>query len=280
MDWKDVEYRIQAFKEVYFDISIPYDNLYHANVKLIRLLAWLSLAILFLAVFNYINLAIAQSTGRLHELGVKQVFGADRPWLIRQFINEAFIQVVLSLFLGFTLALLLKPILSGILGKEIQLLLVLRDPVSLLLILSGLILIAIISGLYPAIAIIRLKPIQMLLKQATGIRSTIDIRQLLTIVQFTAMVALIISLITLVKQVRYVQDKEMGYDTELLVRIPVHYQIKDRVPALLEEFSRLAVVKDICASHGTPGAIWSSSSDDKLHASQITSSYRLWRLLA
>lgn len=274
MDWKEVEYSLQPFREVYFDISIRYDNLFHANVKLIHLLAWLSLAILFLAVFNYINLAIAQSTGRLHELGVKQVFGADRQGLIRQFINEAFFQVFLALFLAFAIALLIKPILSEILGKEIQLLLILQDPVSILFILAGLFLIAIISGLYPALAIIRMQPKQMLLNRASVKKSSIDIRQLLTIVQFTAMVALIISLITLTKQVAYVQDKEMGYNTELLVRIPVHYKIKDQVPALLEEISRLAAVKNVCASHGTPGAIWSSSSDDELNASQVASSYR------
>jgi len=69
MEWLEGEYLLQPFKEVYFDTSIPYDNLSHANVKLIRLLSWLALIILFLAVFNYINLTIAQSTGRLHELG-------------------------------------------------------------------------------------------------------------------------------------------------------------------------------------------------------------------
>ncbi len=274
IDWNDTEYRLQPFKEVYFDTSSSYDNLSHANVKLIKLLGWLTLVILFLAVFNYINLAIAQSTGRLHELGVKQVFGAERHFLIRQFINEAFLQVVLALLLGFVLALILRPLLSGILGKEIQLLMVLKDPITIGLMLAGLLFIAIISGFYPALAILRLQPRQMLLKQAFSAKRTFDIRRILTVIQFTAMVALIISLITLVKQVRYVHDKDLGYSTELLVRVPVHYRIQNNVPVLMEEVSKLAVVKNICASHGTPGAIWSSSSDDSLATSQIASDYR------
>jgi putative ABC transport system permease protein len=265
---------MQPFKEVYFDISTPYDNLSHANVKLIRLLGWLALVILFLAVFNYINLAIAQSTGRLHELGVKQVFGADRSFLIRQFINEAFIQVFIALILGFFIAILLNPLISSILDKEIRIMMIMEDPLTLLLVLGGLLLIAMGSGFYPALAILRLQPKQLLLNQVLTIRRSFDIRRLLTIVQFTAMVALIISLITLVKQVRYVQDKDMGYDTELLVRIPVHYRIRDRVPALLEEISKMAVVKNVCASHGTPGAIWNYSSDDNISVSHISSNYR------
>lgn len=274
MDWKDVEYRLQPFKEVYFDTSCSWDNLSHANVKLINLLGWLTMVILILAVFNYINLAIAQSTGRLHELGVKQVFGADRSFLIRQFITEAFLQVALALLLGLVLALFLRPLLSEIMGKEIQLLMVLKDPMSIALIIAGLLLIAIISGFYPALAILRLQPRQMLLKQAVSKRRIFDIKRVLTVLQFTAMVALIISLITLVKQVRYVHDKDLGYSTELLVRVPVHYRIKDNVPVLMEEISKLAVVKDLCASHGTPGAIWGSSSDDNLATSQVASDYR------
>jgi putative ABC transport system permease protein len=274
MDWNDIEYRLQPFKEVYFDTTAAYDNLSHANVKLIRLLGWLTLVILFLAVFNYINLAIAQSTRRLHELGVKQVFGADRHFLIRQFVHEAFLQVALALLLGFVLALFFRPLLSEILGKEIQLLVVLKDPISIVLILAGLLFIAILSGFYPALAILRLQPRQMLLKQGVSSRKVFDIRRVLTVIQFTAMVTLIISLITLVKQVRYVHDKDLGYSTELLVRVPVHYRIQNNVPVLMEEISKLAMVKNICASHGTPGAIWSSSSDDNLATSQITSDYR------
>jgi len=274
MDWVEVDYLLQPFKEVYFDINSPYDNLSHANVKLIRLLSWLALVILILAVFNYINLAIAQSTSRLHELGVKQVFGAGRSFLIRQFINEAFLQVLLALLLGFLIAILIKPVLSGILGKEISLALILKDPLSLAQLLTGLLLTAAISGIYPALAILRLQPSQMLLNKVRSIKKLFDIRSILTVVQFTAMVALIISLITLVKQIRYVQDKDLGYSTELLVRIPVHYLIQNNVPSLMEEISKLAVVKDICASHGTPGTVWSSSSNDDLATSHISSDYR------
>lgn len=274
MDWMDINYRLQPFTEVYFDISTPYDNLAHANVKLIRLLSWLTLVILFLAVFNYINLTIAQSTGRLHELGVKQVFGANRQYLIRQFINEAFIQVFIAFLLGLLLAILLKPLVGGILGKEIGLGMILIDPFTLLLVFAGLLVISLVSGFYPALAILKLNPKELVLNQVFIIRRSFDIRKLLTFVQFTAMVTLIIALITLVRQVRYVQDKDLGYDTELLVRFPVHYQIQDRVPALREEISRLAVVKSICASHGTPGAIWSYSNDDEISASQLSSDHR------
>jgi putative ABC transport system permease protein len=275
LDWYEGrEYFLQSFKEVYFDISTEWDGLSHANVKLLNLLGWLSLIILVLAVFNYINLTIAQSTGRLHELGVKQVFGADRPWLIRQFIREAFFQVVLALLLAFVLAIFLKPLLGSILGKEIDLLMILKDPLAILLMLAGLPLVAVVSGIYPALAILRLQPREMLLKQTGPDRRNFDIRRLLTIVQFTVLVALVISVITLVKQLRYVQEKDLGFSTEQLVRLMVHPRIEDKVPAMMEEISSLAAVKSCCASMGTPGAIWSESISDLTGASQISADYR------
>ncbi len=265
---------LQPFKDAYFDISTTWDGLAHANVKLLNLLGWLSLIILILAVFNYINLTIAQSTGRLHELGVKQVFGADRPWLIRQFIREAIFQVALALILAFVLAIFLKPVLGGILGKEIDLLLILKDPLAILLVLAGLPLVAAVSGIYPALAILRLQPREMLLKQTGLGRKSFDVRRVLTILQFTVLVAMIISVITLVKQLKYVQDKDLGYSTELLVRMEVHYQIEEKVPAMMEDIGSLAVVKNCCASAGIPGEIWSSASDDKLATSRISTDYR------
>ena len=275
LDWYEGrEYTLHPFKDAYFDISIQWDGLLHANVKLLSLLGWLSLIILILAVFNYINLTIAQSTGRLHELGIKQVFGADRPWLIRQFIREAFFQVLLALILAFVLAIFLKPVLGGILGKEIEIWMILKDPLTLLLVLACLPLVAAVSGIYPALAILRLQPREMLLKQAGLGRKRYDIRRLLTILQFTVLVALIISALTLVKQLRYVQNKDLGYSTELLVRLMVHYHIEDKVPAMMEDISSLAVVKNCCASMGTPGAIWSTSSNDGLATSMISADYR------
>jgi len=275
LDWYEGrEYYLQPFKDAYFDISIQWDDLKHANVKLLSLLGWLSLIILVLAVFNYINLTIAQSTSRLHELGVKQVFGADRPWLIRQFIREAFFQVALALVLAFVLAVFLKPVLEGILGKEIDLILLLKDPLAIILVLAGLPLVAAVSGIYPALAILRLQPREILLKQTGLGRKGFDIRRLLTILQFTVLVALILSVITLVKQLRYVHDKDLGYSTELLVRLMVHYHIEDKVPAMMEDISSLAVVKNCCASVGTPGAIWSSSSNNGLTTSMISADYR------
>jgi putative ABC transport system permease protein len=275
LDWYEGrEYYLAPFKDAYFDIDTQWDGLSHANVKLLNLIGWLSLIILILAVFNYINLTIAQSTGRLHELGVKQVFGADRPLLIRQFIREAFFQVVLALVLAFVLAIFLKPLLSGILGKEIDLGMFLKDPPAVLLVLAGLPLVAFVSGIYPALAILRLQPREMLLKQAGLGRGSFDIRRVLTILQFTVLVALIISVITLVKQLRYVQNKDLGYSTELLVRLSVHPRIQDKVPAMMEEISSLAVVKSCCASMGTPGAIWSNSVNDEVAASHISADYR------
>jgi len=275
LDWYEGrEYFLAPFEDAYFDISIPWDGLLHANVKLLNLLAWLGLIILILAVFNYINLTIAQSTGRLRELGIKQVFGADRPWLIRQFIREAFFQVLLALVLAFVIAIFLKPVLGGILGKEIDTWMILKDPLALILILASLPLVAAVSGIYPALAILRLQPREMLFRQAGMVRKAFDIRRFLTILQFTVLVGLIISALTLVKQIRYVQNKDLGYSTELLVRLMVHYHIEDKVPAMMEDISSLAMVKSCCASMGTPGAIWSTSSNEGLATSMISADYR------
>jgi putative ABC transport system permease protein len=165
-------------------------------------------------------------------------------------------------------------LLGNILGKDIDLGMIGKDPLTILLVLAGMPLIAIVSGIYPALVILRLQPREMLFRQVGLARRSFDIRRILTILQFTVLVALMISVLTLARQLRYVQDKDLGYSTELLVRAMVHYRIQDKVPAMMEEISSLAAVKSCCASMGTPGAIWVTSSDDNVRTSQLYADYR------
>ncbi len=272
MDWVDVDYQLQKFSDIYFDTTIIHDDLQHANVKLIKLLSWLTFVLLVLAVFNYVNLSIAQSTNRLHEIGVKQVFGAGRRVLIFQFVSEAFLQVLLSFVIACALAFTIRPVLTEILGKEIQLSYIITTPVAIITLVTGLLAIAIFSGIYPALVTLRVQPQMLLLKQTSNIHESFDTKRILIVIQFAATIGLIISLLTISKQVNYVKNKDLGYNTELLVQIPVHYRIKKSVPLMLEEISDIAQVKSICASHGIPGSIWNYSSNNEFpDVSVITS---------
>ncbi len=274
MDWIEIDYYLEKFTDVYFNPDVVYDDLNHANLKLIKLLTALSLVILLLSVFNYVNLSIAESMKRLHEYGVRQVFGANRLQLVWQFFIEAFLKIFLSLVVAFFLAIPVKRLLIEILGKEIDMSAIFGSFPAIVLMLISLFILSSFSAVYISFIILKVQPRLLLIKQTSQLRDSFFTRQVMIVLQFVATILLIISLITIRKQVNYVRNKDLGYNTELLVRIPVHFKLKSKLQVILDEIRQVSQVKSACFSHGTPGAIYSYSNTDELEdVSQIASDY-------
>jgi putative ABC transport system permease protein len=294
-DWKDVSSKISdvipktrhtdengissllPFRNVYFDTTL-HDDLEHANLKLIRLLVWLTIILLFLAVFNYVNLSIAQSLTRLREFGMKKVLGLGKLSLIRHFMAEAFITVLISFVIAIYLGIFIKPVFEGMFDKAIRIHDLVSSPV---IILSGILILIVISvlpALYPASIALRARAGDLISKRMTGKSGGYNFRKILNVVQFAASIAIIISLLVINRQVDYVKTKDFGFNTQQLVRIPLHWQAGDKVEVIINMMNSLPGVVDACYSHGTPGAIHNySANEDFGRVAVIASDHRFTR---
>ena len=246
------------FKNVYFDTTL-HDDLEHANIKLIRLLVWLTVILLFLAVFNYVNLSIAQSLTRLREFGMKKVLGLGRLSLTRQFIKEAFITVLISLGIAVYLGIFIKPVFEGMFGKAIYIHDLLSSP---LIILSGimiLIVISVVPALYPARIALQVKAGDLMSRRMSGKTGAYTFRKTLNVIQFAASIAILVSLFVISRQIHFARNKDFGFSTEQLVRIPVHWQAGEKAGILIDAMNSIPGIVSAFHSHGTPGGIWNYS---------------------
>ncbi|WP_347839401.1 FtsX-like permease family protein [uncultured Draconibacterium sp.] len=256
-------YSLNPFKNVYFDTSLAHDDLQHANIKLIRLLAWLTIALLLLSIFNYINLSIGQNTTRLKEFGVKQTLGARNKSVFFQFFGEAFLTTLLATIFAFFIAYFIQPIFVELFGKHFLISSLLISPQNVFLGIMLIGVVSILSAIYPAYLATKVKA-KDLLQKNTGTKSKgIDIRKSLNVIQFAATISILVSLIVITRQIEYVKTKDLGFSTEQLVRIPVHWKAKDKVNILIDEINSVSGVKNSCYSHGTPGGIWNYSQNDE-----------------
>ena len=262
------------YKNVYFDTTLN-DDLEHANIKLIRLLVWLTVILLFLAVFNYVNLSIAQSLTRLREFGMKKVLGLGRLSLTLQFMKEAFITVLISLGISVYLGIFIKPVFENMFDKAIYIHDLLSSPV---IILSGIVILIVISvvpALYPARIALRVKAGDLMSRRMSAKSGGYNFRKTLNVVQFAASIAIIVSLLVISRQVEYVKSKDFGFSTDQLVRIPVHWQAGDKVGVLIDMINTIPGVVDACYSHGTPGGIHNYSAGGEFErVDVITSDHR------
>ena len=257
----DYSYKLLPYKNAYFT-PVAYDGLNHANVKLLDLLSWLALCIFIFAVFNYVNFTLAKVSADLKNIGISQVMGASKSKIFRRFILEAFLQLVVSLVVSVFIIYAIKPLFEVILGQPIPFNSLLSSPRLMLLLGLSVLLVAVLSGSYPAYVALRAKPEILLKNKVAGMRKQHDIRMPLNIIQFAASIVAVIAFMTIQRQIDYVKNQDVGFDTEQLVRINVHYKIKDYVPALIDRIGSLPGVKSICPTHGTPWAIYSYSENE------------------
>jgi putative ABC transport system permease protein len=250
------EYSLLSYKNIYFDTSMNHDDLPHTNIKLLKLLFWLTIILLLMAVFNYVNLSVAQNTGRFKEFGVKQVLGAREGVLFRHFIGEAFYTTFIAAIIALVIAGMIKPLFTELLGKEFKITDLFSSPFLIAGCFISLALIALFSGFYPALVALKTRPKDLLQRRIIKKEMALDIRRSLNVLQFAATIAIIVSLIVITRQIKYVKTTDFGFSTEQLIKIDLHWKAKDKADILKNEFNSIPGVKCSCYSFGNPGNIW------------------------
>jgi ABC-type antimicrobial peptide transport system permease subunit len=174
--------------------------------------------ILLVACINFTNLSTARSTKRAKEVGVRKVMGGKRRSLIGLFLSESMMVAFLSGILALVLAWLFLPVFGTLMGQKLSL-----NPTSGGFWLSGcifVVLTGLIAGSYPAFYLSSFLPVKVL-KGMSKAKQTISPRKILVVTQFTVACILIASTLIIHLQIRHAQDREIGYDKDQLIYIPV-----------------------------------------------------------
>jgi putative ABC transport system permease protein len=170
--------------------------------------------ILLLASFNYINMATAQAGIRTREIAVRKVHGSSGFTLVKQILGEAMIIAVLAVSLAFLVVENFLPVFNRIVNKEI-LFSYQNDWLFALLILGVAIMVGFLSGLYPAFFLASRNVTHLLRGNLfrSG-RKTIGPKRMLVVLQFSISVLLIIITLAFSSQVRYLMNKNLGFEME------------------------------------------------------------------
>lgn len=184
--------------------------------KYVILFSSIAILILTVAIFNYINLITAQYSQRIKGIGIRKVFGSGRKQLILQYLNESLIVSCISVVPAVIFIELLYPVISRYIGKDF---IILYTPEFFVLLVTVTMLVAILSGLYPAFYLSSF-PASTILRGTlkTGKKGT-TFRKSLIVMQFLISVSFIIYMIILNKQLAYIHNKELGFDKEIILNI-------------------------------------------------------------
>jgi putative ABC transport system permease protein len=245
---------LQPLSDIHLNPAIQTQFKQPNDRKYIYIFAIVAIAILIIAVINYMNLSTAQSAGRAHEVGLKKVAGSGKYELVWQFLVESIIFSILSLIIALLIIELLLPYFNNLVHLNLDL--GYFDKWYIIPVLLGLsLIIGVISGIYPAFFLSSFSPVTVLTgKLRGGIRSGI-LRSILVVFQLTISIILIVATIVIFRQIHYMLNKDLGFKREQLMVIEQVHALQDKIPVFKKEIENIPGV--IACSHSTavPGHI-------------------------
>lgn len=250
-----LKYHLEPLKSVHLYSSL---NGYEPNGNITYVYVLLLIAILILAIacFNYTNLAIAQSSSRTGEIGIRKVLGALKGQLFRQFTGESLFVTCIALILAIISSCLLLGFFNSLTGKHFVVGDILQPMVLVAILVAGVV-IGFLAGSYPALVLSGTRLITIL---RSGFRITgghAGLRRTLIVLQFAISLFLIITTVVILQQMNYIRNKDLGLDRDHVVVLPIDWNIHSSYAQVKAAVGSLPGVTSVSGSYNLPvSATW------------------------
>jgi putative ABC transport system permease protein len=245
---------LQPLADIHLYSDVSYDRP-TGNRYYVYGFAAVAVFILLVACINYVNLAIARAAKRTKEIGMRRILGVPRGRLMFRFLGESLLFSIIAMVIGVALveiAIKLTP-LNDLFGKSLTF--GLRDePVLLLWILGLSLFVGLISGLYPATYLSSIPPLSAVGSSQGGGRGGFRLRELLVLIQFTVSVIVIACTLVMAMQMRYVSNKQLGFEKHNRVVINLRgLDLIEKYPVIKNELLQDSRILGISVSDAAPG---------------------------
>ncbi|PYF71390.1 ABC transporter permease [Pedobacter nutrimenti] len=251
----ECDHLLQPLTQMHHDERVGNPAQKTVSLKYIISLGILGLFLLLTACVNFINMSTAQSIARSKEVGLRKVMGGSRIQLIRQFLIETAVTSLVALLLAFVLAELAIPKLSGLLQFAVNFSLLNNSSIwlfSLLLMFA----VCILAGFYPAVVISGFSPMMAIKNKALNMGRGLNIRKTLMIFQFVVTAILIIGTLVVSKQMRYIREKPLGFNTDAIAMVDIPSDSLSAIKYVLlkERLGGIAGIKNLSFCSAAPSS--------------------------
>jgi len=206
------------------------------RIDYVWLFAIIALFVLAIACINFMNLSTAKATRRAKEVGVKKAIGADRSHLIEQYLSESVLLSLFSLLIALGLTYVLLPQFNLLTDKALTLNL---DPQVIATILGITLVTGVIAGSYPALYLSGFEPVEVLKGKLSRSVGEAWLQKGLVVFQFSISVILIVSVLVVYNQIQFIQNKNLGFNKDQVIRIKKEGQLNEKLDAFLTEVKQL-----------------------------------------
>ncbi|MCF8302246.1 MAG: ABC transporter permease [Bacteroidales bacterium] len=260
--YKNAIFELQALTDIHIGSGkVQWEIAEQANLQTIYSFSLIAILILAIACFNFMNLSTACAGARAKEVGMRKVLGANKPMLIRQFIGESALYVLLAVIIALVIIGSLFQPFNILTGKSLGYA-AMMDPGFLGLLAILILLVSLLAGSYPAFILSRFRPVTVLKgnrmvhnhdqHQKSGFQ--FRFRQVLVTLQFAISILLIIATLFVTRQMDYIRKKDLGFSKDQIVTVknPYNEKMEERYDRFREAMLSNPNVLAFTASHNIP----------------------------
>jgi putative ABC transport system permease protein len=231
-------------------------------------------AILLIACFNFINLAIALNFRRYREAGIKKVAGSDKSTIVIQYLGETFIITLISLLSAIILVRVLLAGFNIMFNYDIHLRLLDFNMIAYFIAIT--LFTGLISGLFPALYLASANPIDALKGKIITVHSYSFFRQSLIVFQFAMPIVLIICMMIIKTQDSYMRNFDAGVDKDKVIVLDNSINIKSHAESVKAELLAIPGIEAVSFTNCIPTRGTRVSSEVNWEGKDATEKLHFW----
>lgn len=242
-------FKLQPIASIHLQSHIRWELEANGNITYVYLMAAAALLILIIGAVNFVNLNMAQASERAKEIGLRKSMGAFRQQLVFQFLGESTIITFVAMIFSVILIEIFLPLFYSVTGRALAL-----GPGSFALVIISLgLIVALITGAYPALFLSAAQPALILKDKLIQTRG-FGMRRAFIVFQFVTSMGLISASVIISQQLNFLRSKDLGFKPEEVVVIPIKDRsMNRRMEELRTELLKIRGVTSVSASSNIPG---------------------------
>jgi len=242
---------LQPLLKIHLQPEVQQDTKPANDPKYLYIFASIALLIIVIAAINFMNLSTAQAAKRAKEVGIKKVSGSSKWLLIKQFLAESLILSFFSLLVAVLIVEISLPYFNNLLQVNLDFGYTNNwYTIPALLIITAFV--GFLAGTYPAFYLSAFKPVLVLKGSLKDSMKNGKLRSILVILQFSISIILIIGTSIMYRQIKYMQNKDLGFQKEQLLVIQRADVIGNKIKSFKEELLKVEGVLKVTASTALP----------------------------
>ncbi len=277
---------LQPLTAIHLNSDIRWELEKNSNMTYIYILLGAIVFIVVITSINFVNLSTARVVERGKEIGIRKTLGARQLVVSSQFTMESVFSCLFAAILSFLLAFLLFSEFSALAGRAIPLAF-LSEPTLIFTFLGSVLLVGLITGIYPAISVTRIKSSEILKGKLANQSRGLLLRRSLVAIQFCVSAILIFGSLVIFNQIDFLENKALGFDADELIIIDIHTeQVEDQLEAMKQQMLTIPGVLGAGGISSLPGSQFNRNSlftedqpDNRVSCSELRVDYDALPLL-